>query len=158
MRRDEPIAVAPKRQYAPPWFLDDAMSPTTDQYRIEKFEFRWLRSRMSGTPTAAPILEERRRHPRYAIRLDVHYKLRGIGDIDQTGTGRTINISTGGVLLESDRPLLRRKQIALDILWPVLLDGTRHLKYVVHGRVVRSEGNTVAVRVRSSEFRTRRTK
>jgi len=102
------------------------------------------------------LQDDRRRHRRYPLRLEVRYKLLHVGHAVQTGSGRTLNVSTGGVLFEVDRALPARNEITLDITWPVLLDGVQHLKVVANGRVVRSEGRTVAVRVRTFEFRTRR--
>jgi len=66
-------------------------------------------------------------------------------------------MSTRGVLFELDPPLPQRGEIVLDIVWPVLLDGVRRLKFVVRGKIVRIDERTAAVRIRSFEFRTRRT-
>jgi len=115
-----------------------------------------LSFRMSGGLDVLLDADERRRHRRYPLRLEVRYKLLHVGHTVQTGSGRTVNLSTGGVLFEVDRALPLRNEIMLDIAWPALLDGVQHLKVVASGRVVRSEGRTVAVRIRTFEFRTRR--
>ena len=111
---------------------------------------------MSGLLAVEPQFTERRRHPRYPMRLELHYRLPDVGDANAGGSGRTVNISSGGVLFEADRPLPLRKEIVLDVFWPARLDGVRDLKFVVHGKIVRSEGKTVAMRIKRSEFRTRR--
>jgi hypothetical protein len=116
----------------------------------------WMvRCRMSGLPSLVSTPEDRRRHRRYPIRLECQYTLlKGI--VTQTGSGRTINISTRGVLFEADRPLPERGEIVLELAWPVLLDGVRRLKFVVRGRIVRSDGKSTAVRVTSFDFHTKR--
>ena len=111
---------------------------------------------MFGVPSIAPTPEEHRLHRRYPLRLKVHYKLLHQGMVTQTGSGRTVNISTHGVLFEADPPLPERGEIVLEMAWPVLLDGVRRLKFVVHGRIVRNDGKTTAVRVASFDFHIKR--
>lgn len=67
---------------------------------------------------------DRRLNRRYPITLELHYKLLTKGQVDQIGTGRTINISSSGVLLEADTILPATGPIELGISWPFLLEGT----------------------------------
>lgn len=68
--------------------------------------------------------------------------------------GRTIDLSSGGVLFEGTRQLPVGLNVEMSISWPVLLHNVAPLQLVVSGRIVRSEGHRVAVRVAQHEFRT----
>jgi hypothetical protein len=111
---------------------------------------------MSDGRLLVQIPEDRRRHRRYPIRLNVNYKLFHLGHVEQTGSGRTANISTGGALFETDRSLPGRGEIVLEIAWPARLDRVGRLKLVVRGRIVRNEGNAIAVRFTAYDFHTKR--
>lgn len=97
---------------------------------------------------------EQRLYRRYPIRLELQYKMRKLGLVKLTGSGRTVNISRGGVFFESDRPLPEHGEIDLVVNWPFLLDDACPLKLIVRGRIVRSDKKGSAVRMRSYDFRT----
>src|SRR5712692_5571944 len=97
---------------------------------------------------------DHRLHSRYPIRLDLQYNLLKHGLVKRTGSGKTLNISTGGIFFTSEYPLPEQSVIALEMNWPILLDGACPLKFVVRGRIVRSGTTGTAVRVRSYDFRT----
>jgi hypothetical protein len=103
---------------------------------------------------SAGILRERRLHERYPITFDVEYEVRGGKGVRLMGFGRTINISSRGVLLEISNPLPNRCRIRLSINWPFLLDGSIPLKLLMHGEVVRVVNNTIAVEVTGHTFHT----
>ena len=115
---------------------------------------------MSPTPAKARGTElpdarqvEQRIHCRYPITLDVHYKLLDTDSGEQIGIGKTVNVSCGGVLFEATDGLPARSLIALFIDWPLLKESAHPLKLVMYGRVIRSDGQLVAVRVSRHEFR-----
>ena len=93
---------------------------------------------------------------RYPIALDVQYKLLRGGRVDQVGSGKTLNISSGGVLFETDQTLPAGGTVELAIKWPYLLREVCSLKLVMRGRVVRRDTRTKATAVRAEhhEFRT----
>jgi hypothetical protein len=68
--------------------------------------------------------------------------------------GKTVNISSTGVLFWAQEPVKRGKRLGLSISWPAQLDGECELKLVVTGRVVRCEGALVAIEIERYEFRT----
>ena|SRR5215469_982286 len=116
--------------------------------------------RMSPTPTSLPryrsagkFQSERRANQRYLITLEVEYKVPSGNGAQRKGFGRTINISSGGVLLDTSDPLPSRGPIQLSISWPFLLDWSTPLKLVMHGEVVRILGNRIAVEVTQHAFR-----
>jgi hypothetical protein len=109
------------------------------------------KARGTGSPDAREV--ERRLHCRYPITLDVEYKLLPTGSGEQIGIGKTVNISGVGVLFEATDALPARREVEVLIHWPLLKEGTSPLKLVMYGRVIRSDGKLVAVRVSRHEFR-----
>jgi hypothetical protein len=97
---------------------------------------------------------DKRTHQRYPIALDLEYKLIHRGQVQRLGSGRTVNISSGGVLIEVGDLMPPGRIIELVMNWPFLLEGVCPLKLIVHGRVVRIDGRGVAVKARHHEFRT----
>lgn len=66
----------------------------------------------------------------------------------------TVDLSSAGILFETDRQLPVGLNVELSISWPVLLHNVAPLQLVVMGRVVRAAGRHVAVRMDQHEFRT----
>ena len=97
---------------------------------------------------------ERRTDRRYDIALNVRWKLIRRRRVLDSGTGKTIDVSSGGLLLETDRELPSGLNIELSISWPVLLHNVAPLQLVVAGRVVRTTGQRIGVRMTQHEFRT----
>jgi hypothetical protein len=67
--------------------------------------------------------DERRSHNRYRISLEVEYTLLNGVHIERLGYGRTVNVSSKGILFEADNALPAGSSIQLPIEWPFLLDG-----------------------------------
>ena len=72
----------------------------------------------------------------------------------ETGIGRTVDLSSGGILFEAGRTLTAGLNVELSVSWPVLLHNVAPLQLVVMGRIVRSDGRQVALRMIQHEFRT----
>jgi hypothetical protein len=105
--------------------------------------------------TGVQDLEDRREKIRFPIPESVSYKLtRGRGAAG-TGLGRTINMSSAGLLFTTEQPLPLGVDVEVSVHWPVLLNSGCALKFVVFGSVVRSENHQAAVRITRYEFRTR---
>jgi hypothetical protein len=116
---------------------------------------------MSPAPALAPavrLLEshraDQRLNRRYPIALEVEYKLLRKGRVERLGLGRSLNISSGGVLFEANEPLPAGSSVEVMMHWPFLLEGVCPLKLVIYGSVVRSDSKGVAVRTKHHEFRT----
>ncbi|MBI5281676.1 MAG: PilZ domain-containing protein [Candidatus Solibacter usitatus] len=73
---------------------------------------------------------------------------------DEAGSGTTINMSSSGVLFQTEKPLIPGKRLEMAISWPAQLDNRCALKLLARGRVVRSEGGATAVEIQQYEFRT----
>jgi hypothetical protein len=97
---------------------------------------------------------ERRATNRFPLREELRYKLLH-GKIVIVGTGKTLNIGSGGVLFTTEQKLPTGRVIEISVNWPARLDGTCLLKFVATGRVIRSEDTSAAVRIERYEFRTR---
>src|SRR5579864_471995 len=89
---------------------------------------------------------DQRLNRRYPITLEIEYKLLRKGRVERLGQGRTLNVSSGGVLFEANESLPSGSSIELLMQWPFLLEGVCPLKLVIHGSVVRSDSKGVAVR------------
>jgi hypothetical protein len=107
---------------------------------------------------AVRLLEKRnadqRLHQRYPIVLSVEYKLLNKGRVERLGSGRTKNISSGGIFFEVDEALPTQGKIELAMDWPFLLEGVCALKLVMRGLIVRSDTQGIAVKIAHHEFRT----
>jgi hypothetical protein len=99
---------------------------------------------------------DQRAKGRYPIALDVQYKLLRGDRVISVGCGKTLNISSGGVLFETDQLLPPSGVVELAIQWPFLLREVCSLKLVMRGRIVRRDYDTKATAVRAEfhEFRT----
>jgi hypothetical protein len=100
------------------------------------------------------IAGERREDRRYELELDVKWKLIRRRRVLDTGTGRTIDISSGGVLFDAGRHLPEGLNVELSIMWPVLLHNVAPMQLLACGRIVRSAGRKVAIQTAQHEFRT----
>jgi c-di-GMP-binding flagellar brake protein YcgR len=102
---------------------------------------------------------DRRDSKRFAIEQEAVYKvLDHRVAVPESGSGKTLDISSGGVLFETAQHLRSGKRVELSVNWPAQLEGGCALKFVAVGRVVRAEEKRAAMHIEQYEFRTRRTK
>ena len=99
---------------------------------------------------------DRRASVRVPLNLELRYSVVGHRRSVETGSGRTIDMSSSGLSFTADRPLSIGQKLDLSIDWPVLLDGDVQLQLVVSGVVVRTTGAVTALRIERHDFRTRR--
>jgi len=97
---------------------------------------------------------ERRNKRRFTIDQEVKYKMLYGQRIAETGTGRTINISSGGVWFSTESMLTSGMPVELSMNWPVLLNDSCPMKLMIYGCVVRSNDRGAAVSIERYEFRT----
>src|SRR5260370_37032157 len=97
---------------------------------------------------------ERRSSDRFPIEREVRYKVLSKRTSQEEGTGKTINISSNGVLFTTDQYLLPGRRLELSISWPAQLNSNVPLKLVARGRVVRCEEGKAAIEIHQYEFRT----
>jgi len=97
---------------------------------------------------------DRRATSRFPIEREVRYKILNRKGDTETGAGRTINMSSGGLLFVADHVLMPGRRVEVSVAWPAQLNNTCPLKLVARGRVVRCDGQTAALEIQHYEFRT----
>lgn len=113
---------------------------------------------MFGFTSQPPMLRrndtERRVSERFTIEREMRFKVLSKRHGHEQGNGMTINMSSGGVLFDTDQVLLPGKRVEMAISWPAQLDNKTALKLVARGRVVRFDQGRAAVEIQQYEFRT----
>ena len=97
---------------------------------------------------------ERRTKRRFQIDQEVKYKMLYGQRIAETGVGRTMNISSGGVWFSTETMLTSGMPVELSMNWPVLLNDSCPMKLMIYGCIVRSNEKGAAVAIERYEFRT----
>ena len=100
-------------------------------------------------------MTDRRDTNRFPVREDVKYTVVHSRSLKTSGSGKTLNFGSGGLLFTTEDRLPVGNTVELSVTWPALLGGTCPLQFVATGKVVRSESNRAAVRIERYEFRTR---
>jgi hypothetical protein len=99
---------------------------------------------------------ERRSCNRLPVEREVKYKIfEGHNSVIRVGLGKSLNMSSSGVLFTTESILREGAQVELAVSWPALLDNVLPLKLVACGRLVRSEGTQAAMSIVKYEFKTR---
>ena len=96
---------------------------------------------------------ERRTKTRYPLQLSVYYQSAS-SRILLSGAGRTLNISSGGLLIESQQPVGEGIRLRLKLVWPCALDDLTPLQLIAYSTVVRSGASQFAVTLERYQFRT----
>ena len=100
------------------------------------------------------IAGDRRQDRRYHLQLELKWKLIRRRRVLDTGTGHTINLSSGGILIDAGRHLPEGLNLELSISWPVLLHNLAPMQLVASGKIVRGNGRLIAIQTTQHEFRT----
>jgi hypothetical protein len=97
---------------------------------------------------------DRRHSDRFPIEREVRFRVLNKRGGEESGEGKTLNISSSGVFFTSDQMLLPGRRLELSISWPVQLNNRVALKLVARGRVVRFQQGHAAIEIQQYEFRT----
>ena len=97
---------------------------------------------------------DRRGADRFPIEREVRFKVLSRKSEDEIGFGKTINMSSNGVLFTTPERLLPGRRLEVSISWPAQLNSRVALKLVARGRVVRCEDGKAAIEIHQYEFRT----
>lgn len=97
---------------------------------------------------------ERRRSSRFPIEREVRYKTLNQRAEILAGLGKTLNISSSGVLFTSDHDLPVGTRLEVSISWPAQLNERCLLNLVARGRVTRHMKGQLALQIQQYEFRT----
>jgi hypothetical protein len=97
---------------------------------------------------------ERRIKRRFHIEQEVRYKMLYGQRLAETGTGKTTNMSSGGIWFTTEALLGLGMPVEISMVWPVLLNDLCPMKLMIYGCVVRSDEHGAAVAIERTEFRT----
>lgn len=100
------------------------------------------------------ISGDRRQDRRYRLQLDLKWKLIRRRRVLDTGTGHTLDLSSGGILFDAGRHLPEGLNVELSVTWPVLLHNVAPMQLAIYGRIKRCNGRLIAVQTNQHEFRT----
>ncbi|MBZ5624281.1 MAG: hypothetical protein LAQ69_37130 [Acidobacteriia bacterium] len=92
---------------------------------------------------------DRRLDRRYPIDAELEYKLIQHRQMIETGHGRTVNVSSSGIMFESRCALPPEMYIEVSIAWPARLVA---LRLFAIGQTVRSQGKFTAVTIERHMF------
>ncbi len=97
---------------------------------------------------------ERRRSSRFPIERDIRYKTLNQRAESLAGIGKTLNISSSGVLFTSEHDMPLGTRLEVSISWPAQLNEKCLLNLVARGRVTRHHSGQLALQIQQYEFRT----
>ena len=97
---------------------------------------------------------DRRHSDRFPIEREVRFRILSKRNAEENGDGKTVNISSSGILFTSGQVLLPGRRLELSISWPAQLNNKCALKLVARGRIVRFEEGRAAMEIQQYEFRT----
>jgi len=96
--------------------------------------------------------DERREKQRFWITLPFTYST--VGRCRISGRGKTLNISSSGLLIQTEETFYARN-LELCIEWPVLLNESIGLHLCVRAFLIRINGNLKGLEIRSHHFKLR---
>jgi hypothetical protein len=99
-------------------------------------------------------MSERRTADRFPIEQDVKYRVLSRRHSDEAGKGKTLNMSSSGILFSTEDVLQPGRQVEVSVTWPAHLNNKTPLKLVARGRVVRVDQRRAALEIHHYEFRT----
>jgi hypothetical protein len=97
---------------------------------------------------------ERRASERFPIARDLRYRVLNKRGNEEGGEGKTVNMSSSGLLFHAGQMLLPGRRLEVAVSWPAQLNSKCALKFVARGRVVRFSDGEVALEIQQHEFRT----
>jgi hypothetical protein len=97
---------------------------------------------------------DRRTSDRFPIERELRYKAFTKKNGEEIGTGKTVNMSSTGILFTSEQLLLPGRRVELSISWPAQLNNKCALRMVARGRVVRFDDGKAAIEIQQYEFKT----
>lgn len=97
---------------------------------------------------------DRRSHRRYPVSVDLEYSLSSPEGHLRVGRGRTINLSSGGVLFEAEATVPVNTTVEMSISWPLRSEHQVQFGLHVTGKTVRAKDRQVAVKFDHCIFRT----
>jgi len=114
-----------------------------------------MRSDCSTNPPSSGWTQgDQRASHRYALQLHLFYRVfLKTGWVGLSGTGTTVNLSTGGMLFRCSAVLIPGMTIEALIKWPVLAESAHQMQLVARGKIARSSEQGTAVKILYLELR-----
>lgn len=84
---------------------------------------------------------ERRASKRFSIERTISYRVLGRGPVGASGSGKTVNMSSGGMLIETEQVLLPGWRVEVEVSGPFQVDDQVSFKLLVTGKITRSVGS-----------------
>lgn len=97
---------------------------------------------------------DRRHSDRFPIEREVKYRVLNKRGGEESGDGKTVNMSSAGILFTTEQMVLPGRRLEVSVNWPAQLNNKCALKLVARGRVVRFEDGRAAMEIQQYEFRT----
>ena len=97
---------------------------------------------------------DRRTSDRFPIEREVRFKVLSKRNGEEAGIGKTVNMSSTGVLFTTDHLLIPGRRLEVSISWPAQLNNRCALRLVARGRVVRFDDGRAAMEIQQYEFKT----
>src|SRR3569832_2198308 len=97
---------------------------------------------------------DRRHSDRFPIERDVQYRVLNKRGGEEAGDGKTLNMSSAGILFTTEGMLLPGRRLEVNVNWPAQLNNKCALRLVARGRIVRCEDGTAAMEIQQYEFKT----
>jgi hypothetical protein len=97
---------------------------------------------------------DRRVDRRYELEMPIRFEYTDERNEPREGSGLTIELSRGGVRLQTPEPPPLNANVHAWIAWPFLLQGVCSLELFIRGQAIRSDERGIVLRMRSYEFRT----
>jgi hypothetical protein len=102
--------------------------------------------------TREKIQGDRRLQRRYPVELDLEFRIVEDDKVVSTGTGKTGNMSSGGVLFFAPEGVPSGPNVELAVRWPAVLGNAPFLELRIFGRLVRSDSQGIAMRMSRYHF------
>ena len=106
----------------------------------------------SARPRDATTPDHGRNAKRYDIGLSLRFTIRRRGRPPMPGVGRTINVSSSGMLFHTDCKLAPGDSIIAGVDWPAVAHDGAALVLLLTGYVVRFKGQSVAISISRNEL------
>jgi len=97
---------------------------------------------------------DRRRTSRFPVERPARYQALSRKPQMGPGKGKTINMSSSGILMSTEHQLTPGRRVEISVSWPAQLNDTCPLQFVATGKVVRVEPGKAALEIQKHEFRT----
>jgi hypothetical protein len=106
----------------------------------------------TGTSSKHKVVDHHRGARRYEIDLSLRYAVRRQGHVPITGTGKSVNLSSTGILFQCESKLQAGDSIVAALDWPLAANGEEPLYLLLGGYIVRVAGFSAAISISRSEL------